>query len=404
MPPAAEPVDPGTEDLEIEAERIAVGGDAIGHDADGRVVFVAGLLPGERATVRITEKRKRHAFAEVVGLETASPARRDPPCRHVEAGCGGCDWMHIRPEYQRQLRVDTITDAFGHLAGLDTPEVATVALAETGYRTTLRVATAVGGVGFHARRSGRVVPVDDCVVAHPLAEQLVTEGDFGVATEAMIRVGANTGERLVLASPSAEAVVMPDDVLVVGSDELDAGRRAWIHEEINGHRFRISAGSFFQASAAGAAALTDVVSAAVSRDDGLVLDAYAGVGLLSKALVTDHQVIAVERSSSSVADARLNLGSGARVVRTAFERWRPRPVSVAVADPARQGLGARGVARLVGARPHRIILVSCEASAAARDVRLLVDHGFVPRAMTSIDQFSGTSHVELVTVLDRPES
>ena len=73
-------------------------------------------------------------------------------------------------------------------------------------------------------------------------------GDFGEADEAMIRVGANTGDRLVLASPTAEGVRMPEGVMVVGRDELDGGRRAWSHEEIDGRRYRISADSFFQAS------------------------------------------------------------------------------------------------------------------------------------------------------------
>jgi tRNA/tmRNA/rRNA uracil-C5-methylase (TrmA/RlmC/RlmD family) len=388
--------------LTLEAERIAVGGDAIGHAPDGRVVFISGLLPGERGTVRLRGQRTRHGFADVETVLSPSPERRDPPCPHVAAGCGGCDWLHVSDDHQRQLRREIVVDAFAHNSGLTVPEIATVALPETGYRTTIRIAAGSGGAGFHARRSDRLVPVDSCLVAHPRAEQLLVEGDFGDAVEATIRVGANTGDRLVLAAPTAEGVRMPDDVLVVGRDELDAGRRAWSHEEINDHRYRISADSFFQASAVGATALMDVVSDALSGYEGTVLDAYAGVGLFSKPLVASHRIIAVERSSAATADARINLGSDARVIRTAFERWRPRQVDAAVADPARRGLGKGGVGRLLAAGPRRIVLISCDAAAAARDVRLLVERGSSVRAMTLVDQFPGTSHVELVTVLDGP--
>ncbi|MGH9078403.1 MAG: TRAM domain-containing protein, partial [Acidimicrobiales bacterium] len=37
--------------LEVDVERFAIGGDGIGHLPDGRVVFVAGALPGERAGI-----------------------------------------------------------------------------------------------------------------------------------------------------------------------------------------------------------------------------------------------------------------------------------------------------------------------------------------------------------------
>jgi 23S rRNA (uracil1939-C5)-methyltransferase len=402
VPATTSPGQPLPDRLTLEAERIAVGGDAIGHAPDGRVVFISGLLPGEKGTVRLRSHRARHGFADVETVLTASPERREPPCPHVAAGCGGCDWLHITDDHQRQLRRDIVADAFAHNSGLSVPEIATVALPETGYRTTIRVAAGPAGAGFHARRSDRLVPVDSCLVAHPRAEELLVEGDFGDAVEAMIRVGANTGDRLVLASPTADGVRMPDDVLVVGRDELKAGRRAWSHEEVNGHRYRISADSFFQASAVGAAALMDAVAEALAGCDGTILDAYAGVGLFSKPLVADHHVIAVERSSSSTADARINLGPDARVIRTAFERWRPRQVDAAVADPARRGLAKAGVTRLLAAGPRRIVLISCDAASAARDVRLLVERGSTVRAMTLVDQFPGTSHVELVTVLDGP--
>jgi len=309
--------------------------------------------------------------------------------------------MYVAADRQRQLRKEIVADAFAHISGIAVPEIAMQALPETGYRTTVRVAAGPAGAGFRARRSDRLVPVDSCSVAHPAAEQLLVEGDFGDADEAMIRVGANTGDRLVLASPTAEAVRMPDDVMVVGRDELDAGRRAWSHEEINGLRYRVSADSFFQASAVGAATVVDVVTDALRGCEGTVLDAYAGVGLFSKPLLGTHDVIAVERSSSATADARINLGPDARVIRTAFERWRPRRVDAAVADPARRGLGKDGVARLLSAGPGRIVLISCDAAAAARDVGLLVQQGSTVRSMTLVDQFPGTSHVELVTVLDR---
>ena len=68
--------------------------------------------------------------------------------------------------------------------------------------------------------------------------------------------------------------------VVVGSDELGRGQRAWIHEELAGRRWRVSAPSFFQASPEGAEALVATVADhvdrhAVASDRPLVIGAQA---------------------------------------------------------------------------------------------------------------------------------
>ncbi|MEJ7583977.1 MAG: hypothetical protein WKF43_07790 [Acidimicrobiales bacterium] len=110
-------------------------------------------------------------------------------------------------------------------------------------------------------------------MAHPLVAELVQDGRFGSAREVTLRAGARTGERLVVAHPSTDGVVVPDDVRVIGTRELKKGRRAWYHEEAAGRRWRISATSFFQVRPDGAEALVDLVAAAVTDlapedDDG----------------------------------------------------------------------------------------------------------------------------------------
>ncbi len=56
----------------LRAERIVAGGDALARHADGRVVFVAGALPGEDVDVRLVEVRKDFARADLVEVVRAS--------------------------------------------------------------------------------------------------------------------------------------------------------------------------------------------------------------------------------------------------------------------------------------------------------------------------------------------
>ena len=387
------------------------GGASLGRDPSGRVVFVAGALPGERVEVDITETKKDFARAEVRTILHASPERVDPPCPFVADGCGGCDLQHLRSEAQPGLKVAIVRDALRRIAHLpDATVTAAPPLAPFGFRTTVRAAVDGGRIGFRAAHSHDVVEVDHCMVVHPriddLLASLAASGAAGL-DEVTFRIGAATGERLVVVSPSADEVDLPagwDDVTVVGTDELDAGHRAWIHEEVHGFRFRVSARSFFQTRLDGAEALVDAVidlGADELERAGTVVDAYSGVGLFS-ALAAPHdaRVVAVESSRSSAADARINLqarGKRAKVVASSVERWRPIRADVVVADPSRSGLGrtAAGVLGKTGAAV--LVLVSCDPAALARDAGLLARHGFSLEQSLVVDLFPQTHHIEVVS-------
>ena len=83
------------------------------------------------------------------------------------------------------------------------------------------------------------------------------------------------------------------------------------------------------------------------------------------------------------------------------ERWRPAPADIVVADPARAGLQRDGVAAIVAAQPRRIVLVSCDPVALARDTGLLGDAGYALRDSAVLDLFPHTAHVEVVTIFER---
>jgi tRNA/tmRNA/rRNA uracil-C5-methylase (TrmA/RlmC/RlmD family) len=239
---------------------------------------------------------------------------------------------------------------------------------------------------------------------------MVREGRFGAAEEVVLRVGAATGERMAVASPTADGVELPDDVLVVGADELEAGRRAWIHDDVAGRRWRISAGSFFQTRPDGAAALVEVVDEMVA--DQLVqpgrpgrprtlLDAYCGVGLFAGSLLqgrTGWRGVAAERGRSAVADARHNLADlDVKVVSAPIEHLRAPRADVVVADPSRAGLGRAGVHVLASAGAPRFVLVSCDPASAGRDAALLGGVGYRPVESVVVDLFPHTHHTEVVT-------
>jgi tRNA/tmRNA/rRNA uracil-C5-methylase (TrmA/RlmC/RlmD family) len=415
-------MEPGAvEDVAVTG--IAAGGDGVGRLADGRAVFVRGALPGERVRLTVTEERNRFARGDLVEVLEAAAERVAAPCSRVAEGCGGCDWQHVAPAAQRVLKARIVTDVLRRIGHLDPPEVDLgPELPAHGWRTTVRaLVDGDGRAGFRLRHSHDALAVGDagCLVAHPLVDEILRLGRFPPPVrEVTVRAGAATGDRLVLCAPTATAttasddetgdvppaVEVPEGVVVVGADELAAGRRAWIHEVVAGRRWRVSAESFFQGRVDGAEALVAAVTAALGgavAPATSVVDLYSGVGLFAGVLGqrTGGRVVAVESNGSAVADARINLADldGARILRSDVRRWRPSAGDVVVADPSRHGLGADVVARIGGTGARALALVSCDPGALGRDAGLLAGAGWRLDSVRLVDVFPHTAHVEAVT-------
>ncbi len=397
---------------------MAAGGDGVGREPSGRVVFVDGALPGELVSVDLVDERRDHARGVAVDIIEAAASRVAPPCPFVAAGCGGCGWQHVEVAAQRSLKRDIVSDALRRLGGVPDPEVATgVPMASTGYRTTLRgIADADGRFALRRHHSHDLVPVPGCLVAHPLVVEVLAAGRFPPGAEVTVRAGARTGERLVVVDAGDVAgdeggddagddgITVPAGVRVVTGAQLAAGKRAWLHEEVAGVRLRVSARSFFQAGPEGAEALVAAVGAAAGEvaDGARLADLYGGVGLFATTVGRRGRVELVEASASSAADARINLrGLDGRAVRCDVARWRPRRMDLVVADPPRVGLGRAGARVVAATRAPRVVLVSCDAGALGRDARLLRSAGYDLVSSTLVDVFPHTPHVEVVSRFDR---
>jgi 23S rRNA (uracil1939-C5)-methyltransferase len=170
-------------------------------------------------------------------------------------------------------------------------------------------------------------------------------------------------------------------------------------------RWRISADSFFQSRADGVDELAAIVGRAADElgDPTTALDLFSGVGLFAGVLsARGWSVTTVESAQSAVADARVNLRPfGATIVAADVTKWSPVPADLVVADPSRRGLGRNGVATVAGSGARRLVLVSCDAASLGRDCALLAGAGYTLSALTLVDMFPHTFHVEVVSVFDR---
>ena len=377
---------------------VVAGGDALAREASGRVVFVRGGLPGEQVRATIVEQKKDFARADLLEVVTPSPFRISLPCAHARAGCGGCGWMHSSVAGQRSMKQAIVVDALRRTGGIAEPVVALgPELPSQGFRTSLRMVVTGDRLAFRQARSHQTVIIDECMVAHPLLHEIIAEGRFPKADEVSLRVGVSSGERTALIDPRP---VLRGGFLPAG---VGTGPRAMVHEVVAGRTFQITASSFFQTRTDGAEALVAAVAnAAGSLAGKTFVDAYGGVGLFASTLGADASVTSIEESPSSSLDARVNLADrNATLVCSSVERWQPTAADVVIADPSRKGLGAAAVGVLARCNADRLVLVSCDPVAMARDAKLLAAKGYSLSLATMIDLFPHTPHVEVVARFDK---
>lgn len=377
---------------------------------EGKVVFVAGGLPGERVRARLTEAKKDYARAETMEILSPSPERVEPGCP-LAGRCGGCDWLHL--DYHAQLRhkVALAEDALRRMGGLAWPDLAIEAGSPWGYRNRLQLRPAPGGgLGFLARGSHAVVPAAACPVAHPAAAAFLLTPTGGPVPSPL-----PTPEGFLDGPPVRETPRggPPDRLLAWGhgaesrlalEGSPDAAREIAI--DILGKTIRFDLRCFFQSNTALLETLVPYALHGLAGD--VAMDLYCGVGLFGAFLADRFRtVLAVEENPVSLAYARRNLpGAGHHFLEGRLEdlvlqgRLPPgRAPEAVIVDPPRPGLDQAVRDWLAETRPSRLVYVSCNPVTLARDLKSLTASGFRLTDLRLFDFYPQTAHVEAVAKL-----
>jgi 23S rRNA (uracil1939-C5)-methyltransferase len=410
-------------------DRLAI--DHIGRQGDGVALTAAGpvyvpyTLPGE--TVEVTPWPGHADRAHLLRVETASAERITPICPHF-AVCGGCALQHWETARYRAWKRDLVVDALRR-AGIETAVDDLVDAHGAGRRRAVlhaRGATHhVLEVGFAARQAHHIVPIDHCPILAPglagaikaawaLAEALrpagkpldiqATATDAGIDVD--IRGSGPLDPRLVAALASiAEAHHL---ARVTRHGELVA-QRAAPTVKMGCATVALPPGAFLQATEEGEATLARLVLAHVGPAKA-VADLFAGVGPFALRLAERARVVAADSDDGAIAAiARAAAGtSGLKPIKAERRDLFRRPLlakelaglDAVVFDPPRQGAEAQ-TRELARSGVATIVAVSCNAGTFARDVKLLIDAGYRMTAVTPVDQFRYSAHVEIVARLQR---
>jgi tRNA/tmRNA/rRNA uracil-C5-methylase (TrmA/RlmC/RlmD family) len=411
-----------TESLELDVGDIAGGGGCVGHAPDGRVVFVRHALPGERVVAHVTSSTSSFIRADATEVLRPSPDRVTPPCPYAGPGrCGGCDFQHVAPAAQRDLKAFRIADQLRRVGGIEREvRVEPVSGDDNGlgWRTRVRLAVDdAGRLGFRRHRSHELELVDHCPIACPEVMETGTfAADWTGFEELEVIVAPDSGESLVSVDTSRKAKVplpeLPTRLVVNGHAQQRSGA---VRTTVANVTFRVSDGVFWQVHVGAAAALAGAVRSVLGAQPGdAVVDLYAGAGLFSVLVASEvgtrGSVLAVERDRRACADAEYNgrdlprlRVKKASITANLVARGIGRP-DLVVLDPAREGAGKGVMAALHGhaSTLRRLVYVSCDPSSFSRDIRVLLDEHWTLTSLRAFDIFPMTEHVELVAALEPP--
>jgi 23S rRNA (uracil1939-C5)-methyltransferase len=417
--------------LDVVVTRLGAGGDGIAALPDGRPAYIPDALPGERVRILPGPRRGEGVAARLLARLSDSPDRAAPPCPHV-GPCGGCTAQHLTADAYRRWKSGLAAEALRRAGFPETP-VDPLLPAAPATRRRADLALRDGAVGFHERASGRVVDAPDCRVLDPailaLAQHL-----RGLARDlACLRPTAeaqvnllDSGADLVLRC-AREPHLAERERLAAFADTADLARLCWATGAaaplpvavrrrptiaFAGVAVEPPPGAFLQATREGEAAIGEAVLAALADlpDGALVADLYAGIGTLTFRLARRFRVRAVEGAAEAAAAVRRAASAAGIAPRIAVETRDlvARPllpaelagIEAVVLDPPRDGARAQAAA-LAEAKLRRIVYVSCNPAALARDARLLAAGGWRPLRATPIDQFLWSGHLECVVPFSR---
>jgi 23S rRNA (uracil1939-C5)-methyltransferase len=410
-------------------ERLVI--DRLGHRGDGVAdssagpIYVPDALPGE--TVEVEDVPGHPDRRHLLNVDKPSPERIAPICPHFGI-CGGCALQHWNAASYYAWKRDLVVTALRQ-AGIDA-EVAELidAHGEGRRRAAFHARHSkrdVLEVGFSAARAHHVIAIDRCPI---LAKSL--DGAINAAWAIAELLGPTRKPLDIHITATDEGL----DVDVRGSGPLTAATMALLaraaqrqnlarltrHGELiaqarapslrmGSARVLLPPAAFLQATVEGEAVLSQLVLDACAGAKQ-VADLFAGVGPFALRLAATARVRAFDADEAAIAALKRAAARTHGLKPTEAQRrdlFRS-PLSVAelarcdavVFDPPRQGAQAQS-RELAASSVPTIVAVSCNPGTFARDMRQLIDGGYRLTAVTPVDQFRYSAHVEIVARLEK---
>jgi len=431
----------GTDTFTLTVESLSYGGRGVGRRADGKIVFVPAVVPGETLRVHTEKEYPSYVLALVDEILQPSPDRVEPRCS-LFPFCGGCDWQHITYTEQVLWKQKILTSEIEKVCktvplGSHEPVPSQKIY---GYRAHAVVQCAYEpdfSMGFFQKRSKRIIGFEQCPVLNPKIQHTLEDlrdilSRHPISGIYSIEIHAPGDDVILLAR--CKGTARQNDVRTMNKiyNELDIAGISFVmfsstrrSDHVLGQRFcryevptekgkfQLSSGlgGFIQANMQVNASMVGYVMNLAAGSQN-ILDLYSGSGNFSIPLarIAQKDVVAIERNKRLASQGRINAKKNAADnVRflsmdaqkaVASIRDELLKFDTIILDPPRQG--AKEVINILPELDaFRIIYISCDPSTLTRDLKALIGSGFSLKHTKVFDMFPQTYHIESVSLLER---
>ncbi|MDR1195705.1 MAG: 23S rRNA (uracil(1939)-C(5))-methyltransferase RlmD [Endomicrobium sp.] len=441
--------------ISVKAEKIVFPGRCLCRCEDGIALFTEGLLPQETADVLVIKDKKSFREGIVKLITSKSGERIDPICSSF-GKCGGCTFQNT--DYKNQIKykkayINELLSVFGVEIGeiLPSPEV-------WNYRNKMEFSffnnEGITDLGLHCRGSfNRYVSIPPCFIAdEDFLKAACAVKDFanknGIAAynnkthegffrHLVLRKAKNNNQMLVNIVTTAleenpaffeplikelgkfaqsvywtqnsklsDAVISDKLTLLLGKENITEKLKVGDKD----FYFNISPFSFFQTNSKGAEILyNEVLHLLNPSKDELLLDLYCGTGTIGICMADKvKKVIGIEQTASAIENAKtnalLNNIDNADFFASTAEKWvkeNSLTFDAIIVDPPRSGLTNDIIKFLLASQARKIVYVSCNPATLARDLTSIISDGtYILKAITPLDMFPQTYHVENAVLLE----
>jgi 23S rRNA (uracil1939-C5)-methyltransferase len=412
--------------MEVTIERILPGGLGLAH-AEGLTVMVPLAAPGDRLRVQIDRVKGNVSFALIQEVIAPSPDRVEPPCPYF-GRCGGCDFQQLTYQAQLDAKCEIIRDCLRRIGGIESTPVFQITPAPNPWHYRSRAQWQYDSVtqrlGYFESNSRRVCDVAECAVLVPELQETLT-----ALRRRMERSDLPDDARDFRAVVGDEGVSLSPHRASSRTPGSPAGQPGWggaategsdssaadVTRTIRGEKYKLNAGSFFQANNDLTPQLIDAAIGGVGGETAVEL--YCGVGLFTLPLARRFQhVKGVEADTAAAAFASTNLAdaglANAEVSNQDVSAWLERDADAwlgecaergkldyLLLDPPRTGAESRVINGIIRLRPQKLCYVSCDQATLARDLKKLIAGGYALDSINAFDMFPQTHHVETVARL-----
>ena len=393
------------QELELEIATLTNLGEGVARH-DGWVVFVPGVLPGERVRARVWHNAKNFSRADLVEILVPAKNRVAPRCP-LFGTCGGCQYQNLDYAAQLEWKTRQVAELFERIGKISFPVAPCHGSPKRyGYRSKItphferpRAGETDFPIGFLAAGTARrITDVPAC----PIATDAVNA--------ALPQLRKNIRERAAHGEFRKGATMLVRETL----EGIATDPKAPVSERVGELTLKFVAGDFFQNNPFILPEFVEfgVRAARGNGDCKFLVDTYCGSGLFALSAAKHFErVLGVEVSEDAVAKARenatanglANCAFSAGSAETIFAEVPFPPEQTAIIiDPPRKGCDEAFIAQLLAFAPRRIVYVSCGPDTQARDIqRILASGAYALEAVQPFDLFPQTRHIENIAVLVR---